>query len=53
VPVGAAIEAVCLGTPHFSRAEWDRLLPLLHAVAPRRGIPIYVNTARGTLRELE
>jgi predicted aconitase len=53
VPEGAAIHAVCLGTPHFSRAEWDRLLPLLRAVAPRRGIPIYVNTARGTLQELE
>ncbi len=53
VPDGAPVAAVCLGTPHFSRAEWDRLLPLLHDTSPRRGIPIYVNTGRDTLRQLE
>ncbi len=31
---GTAITAVCLGTPHFSREEWDRLLPMLRQVAP-------------------
>ena len=49
---GAPLAAVCLGTPHFSRAEWDRLLPLLRAVAPARGVPIYVNTGRATLQGL-
>src|SRR5688572_22682971 len=53
VPEGAPITAVCLGTPHFSRDEWDRLLPLLRALVPRRGVPIYVNTGRATLTELE
>ncbi|HEX6974343.1 MAG TPA: aconitase X catalytic domain-containing protein [Vicinamibacterales bacterium] len=53
VPDGADITAVCLGTPHFSRAEWDRMLPLLADAAPSRGIPIYVNTARSTLEELQ
>jgi predicted aconitase len=53
VPTGTAITAVCLGTPHFSLDEWDRLLPLLSAEAPVRGIPIYVNTGRATLRQLE
>jgi predicted aconitase len=53
VPDGSAITAVCLGTPHFSKAEWDRFLPLLRAFGPRRGIPIYVNTDRATLRALE
>ncbi len=53
VPDGAAISAICLGTPHFSPAEWDRLIPLLRAAAPRQGIPIYVNTGRATLAVLE
>ena len=53
VPDGSEITAVCLGTPHFSRDEWDRFLPLLRQAAPSRGIPIYVNTARATLQELE
>jgi len=53
VPDGTLITAVCLGTPHFSRDEWDRLLPLVARAAPLRGIPIYVNTARDTLRALE
>jgi predicted aconitase len=53
VPDGSPITAVCLGTPHFSRDEWNRLLPLLRAVAPSRQIPIYVNTGRATLQELQ
>ena len=53
VPTGAAISAVCLGTPHFSEGEWKRLLGLLAEVQPRRGVPIYVNTARATLQRLD
>jgi predicted aconitase len=53
VPEGTAIDAVCLGTPHFSRAEWERLLKVLRRIAPRRGVPIYVNTGRATLAALE
>jgi predicted aconitase len=52
VPDGAAITAVCLGTPHFSRPEWDRLLPLVKHISPTAGIPIYVNTGRDTLKAL-
>lgn len=48
VPDGTPITAVCLGTPHFSRAEWERLAPLIRAARPRAGIPIYVNTGRET-----
>jgi predicted aconitase len=51
-PNGTPITAVCLGTPHFSRAEWGRLIPLLRAAAPRAGIPIYVNTGRETYHGL-
>ncbi len=53
VPDGTGIIAVSLGTPHFSRREWERFLPVLKRVAPRSGIPIYVNTGRATLRGLE
>jgi predicted aconitase len=50
---GTAISAVCLGTPHTSRTEWERLLSLLRQIAPAKGIPIYVNTGRATLSGLE
>jgi predicted aconitase len=53
VPDATPITAVCLGTPHFSRVEWERLLPLLREIAPARGIPIYVNTGRATMNELD
>jgi hypothetical protein len=53
VPDDSRISAVCLGTPHFSREEWDRLLPLLRQIAPAKGIPIYVNTGRATLQAIE
>lgn len=53
IPDGAPLSAVSLGTPHFSHEEWMRLLPLLREVAPGRGIPIYVNTGRATLRRLQ
>lgn len=47
-PDGTPVTAICLGTPHFSRAEWERLIPLIRAAAPRAGIPVYVNTGRET-----
>jgi len=50
---GTRLTAVCLGTPHFSRAEWLRLLEVLRGTAPDRGVPIYVNTGRATLEDLE
>jgi predicted aconitase len=53
VPDGSPVTAVCLGTPHFSRDEWDRFLPMLRAAAPGRRVPIYVNTGRATLDALE
>jgi predicted aconitase len=53
VPAGTPITAVCLGTPHFSRAEWESLVALLHEARRPSRVPIYVNTARGTLKTLE
>src|SRR5690606_7049924 len=52
-PEGTSITAVSLGTPHFSYAEWMRLLPILRRHTPMLGIPIYVNTGRETLGMLE
>jgi hypothetical protein len=54
VPDGTSLAAVCLGTPHFSRVEWGRLLLALRQ--PGLGtpsIPIYVNTDRRTLQAME
>jgi predicted aconitase len=51
VPDGTTIAAVSLGTPHFSLAEFGRLLPLLDGEAP--AVDIYVNTSRAVLQELE
>jgi predicted aconitase len=54
VPDHSPISAVCLGTPHFSRAEWDRLLPRLRTARQGgRGVPVYVNTGRAILADLE
>ena len=51
---GTPFTAVCLGTPHFSRSEWDRLLALLPDPGTLRAlVPIYVNTDRGALLRLE
>ncbi len=53
VPDGAALSAVCLGTPHFSEDEWARLSVLVRSLRPARGLPIYVNTGRATLESVE
>jgi predicted aconitase len=48
---GSPLSAVSLGTPHFSLAEFERLMPLLRASPPR--IPVYINTNRHTLDVLQ
>ena len=50
---GTRIAAVALGTPHFSLAEFARLMPLLDGFVPAPGVDLYVNTARDTLDALE
>jgi predicted aconitase len=59
---GAALGAVALGTPHFSLAEFAKLMPLLAGFSAAPGVALYVNTARhvyealaerGWLAELE
>jgi predicted aconitase len=50
-PSGSTIVAVSLGTPHFSIAEFDRLMPLIRGQQLR--VDVYINTGRGVLTELE
>ncbi len=51
---GTPLTAVCLGTPHFSIVEWERLLTALATAGARRPVvPLYVNTSRETLAQLE
>jgi predicted aconitase len=47
---GAPLGAISLGTPHFSLAEFARLMPLLEG--PRPLTDIWVNCSRATLGEL-
>ena len=51
VPDGTALTAVSLGTPHFSVAQFERLMPLLRGTKLR--LPMYVNTNRHALETLE
>lgn len=47
------ITAVSLGTPHFSLAEFERLLPLLDGTRLRPGVRFYVSTGRDVLAEIQ
>lgn len=49
----APLRAIALGTPHFSLAEFARLMPLLDGFVPAPGVGLYVNTARDIHAELE
>ena len=51
VPDGTPLTAVSLGTPHFSLAEFERLMPLIDGAPP--AIDVYVNTHRAVLEELQ
>lgn len=48
---GSEVDAVCLGTPHFSLTEFDRLAALTGGEPFR--IPVYVATSRAVLAEAE
>ena len=47
---GAPLGVVSLGTPHFSIAEFARLMPLLDGARPL--VDIFINCSRTTLDEL-
>lgn len=47
------IDAVCLGTPHFSVGEFARLTPLLEDARVHPRVAFYVSTSRHVLAEVE
>jgi predicted aconitase len=50
---GTPISAICLGTPHFSVAEFESLLQELKQLSKPCVIPVYVTTSRHVRRQLE
>lgn len=49
---GTALDAVCIGTPHFSLTEFEKLDAALAAVGPSElAAPIYVSTGRWVWEE--
>ena len=48
---GAALDGVCVGTPHASAVELRRIVAALDGRRVR--VPVWVNTARGVLAALE
>jgi predicted aconitase len=50
---GGAIAAVSVGTPHFSLAEFERLVPLLQGVRVKRGVEFYVSTSRHVVQAVD
>ena len=51
--VGAELTAISLGTPHFSLAEFARLVPLLTGLQCHPKLEFLVSTNRSTLKQLE
>ncbi len=50
---GDRIDAVSVGTPHFSVAEFARLTPLLERAVIASGVDFFVSTSRQVLAEVE
>jgi predicted aconitase len=50
---GGDLDAVSLGTPHFSLDEFAQLVPLLAGVRVAPGVECYVSTGRHILEEVE
>ena len=50
VEAGAPLAAVTLGTPHFSLAEFEKLLPLLEG--PPAAVDVWINAGRATAEAL-
>src|SRR5207244_1733837 len=50
---GDRIDAVSVGTPHFSTEEFATLGPLLDGVRTHPDVAFYVSTSRGVLAEVE
>ena len=51
--VGEPVAAMCLGTPHFSRAEFARLARVVSGRQRAPGTEVYVSTSRATAAEVK
>jgi hypothetical protein len=47
------LAAVTLGTPHFSLAEFEALMPLLHGIRVHPRVDLFISTGRDVLAEVE
>lgn len=52
-PPGQQLGAVCLGTPHYSVAEFERLHSLLDGRRVDASVALYVNTSRAVWHEVQ
>jgi predicted aconitase len=50
---GGKLAAVCIGTPHFSPAEFTTLAEMLDGRQVNPATPLYVNSGRWVYREIE
>jgi predicted aconitase len=50
---GDRIDAVSVGTPHFSLQEFDRMTPLIEGIRFDPDVAVYVSTSRDILAEVE
>ncbi len=48
-----SLSSVCLGTPHFSLAEFERLVPMLEGFRLHPNVDFYVSTSRHVLQEVD
>ena len=51
MPPGTVLDAVCLGTPHFSLREFERLDELVRELGTELRVPTYVSSGRWVLDE--
>ena len=51
MPPGTGLDAVCLGTPHFSVGEFESLDRVVRELSPELRVPTYVSTSRWVLDE--
>jgi predicted aconitase len=50
---GPELDAVSLGTPHFSLAEFERLTPMLEASRIHPDVDVFVSTSSAVLAQVE
>lgn len=52
IEVGEPVAALCLGTPHYSRAEFARFMELAAGRRAAPGVEVYISTSRNIAEEI-